>query len=157
MHNADLIFTSAGRTMYEIASLGVPCICLCQNERELTHIFGNTEHGFINLGLGSNLSKETIIRTFENTIDDYELRLEMNKRMGEVDLRHGFDNIKKLIKKEYKKWKKSTDNKSEKKNLPTRKKNDDENLPVWFNHKQDVTELSHEEEEELDKLLNELI
>ena len=105
MHNADLIFTSAGRTMYEIASLGVPCICLCQNERELTHIFGNTEHGFINLGLGSNLSKETIIRTFENTIDDYELRLEMNKRMGEVDLRHGFDNIKKLIKKEYKKWK----------------------------------------------------
>ena len=105
MHNADLIFTSAGRTMYEIASLGVPCICLCQNERELTHIFGNTEHGFINLGLGSNLSKETIIQTFENTIDDYELRLEMNKRMGEVDLRHGFDNIKKLIKKEYKKWK----------------------------------------------------
>ena len=105
MHNADLIFTSAGRTMYEIASLGVPCICLCQNERELTHIFGNTEHGFINLGLGSNLSKETIIQTFENTINDYELRLEMNKRMGEVDLRHGFDNIKKLIKKEYKKWK----------------------------------------------------
>ena len=105
MHNADLIFTSAGRTMYEIASLGVPCICLCQNERELTHIFGNTEHGFINLGLGSNLSKETIIQTFENTIDDYELRLEMNKRMGEVDLRHGFDNIKKLIKSEYKKWK----------------------------------------------------
>ena len=105
MHNADLIFTSAGRTMYEIASLGVPCICLCQNERELTHIFGNTEHGFINLGLGSNLSKETIIQTFENTIDDYELRLEMNKRMGEIDLRHGFDNIKKLIKSEYKKWK----------------------------------------------------
>ena len=45
MHDADLIFTSAGRTMYEIASLGVPCICLCQNERELSHIFGNVENG----------------------------------------------------------------------------------------------------------------
>ncbi|MBR5503381.1 MAG: UDP-2,4-diacetamido-2,4,6-trideoxy-beta-L-altropyranose hydrolase [Methanobrevibacter sp.] len=106
MYNADLIFTSAGRTMYEIASLGVPCICLCQNERELSHIFGNIEHGFINLGLGSNVSKEDIIQTLENTIDDYELRVEMNKRMGEVDLKHGFDNIKKLIKREYKKWKK---------------------------------------------------
>ena len=105
MHNADLIFTSAGRTMYEIASLGVPCICLCQNERELSHIFGNIEHGFINLGLGSRVSKEDLIRTLENTINDYELRIEMNKRMGNVDLKHGFDNIKKLIKKEYKNWK----------------------------------------------------
>ena len=105
MHNADLIFTSAGRTMYEIASLGVPCICLCQNERELTHIFGNTEHGFINLGLGSEVSEEEILKTFENTIDDYQLRKEMNKRMSEVDLKHGFDNIKRLIKQSYKEWK----------------------------------------------------
>ncbi len=105
MHNADLIFTSAGRTMYEIASLGVPCICLCQNERELSHIFGNVEHGFINLGLGSQTSKETIIQTLESTIDNFTLRQEMNKRMGEVDLKHGFDNIRKLIKREYKLWK----------------------------------------------------
>ena len=105
MHDADLIFTSAGRTMYEIASLGVPCICLCQNERELSHIFGNVEHGFINLGLGSEVSKEEIRETFENTIEDYPLRCEMNKRMGEVDLKHGFENIKKLIKRSYKEWK----------------------------------------------------
>ena len=105
MHNADLIFTSAGRTMYEIASLGVSCICLCQNERELSHIFGNVEHGFINLGLGSDVSAEEIRETFESTIENYPLRCEMNKRMSEVDLKHGFDNIKKLIKKEYKKWK----------------------------------------------------
>ena len=105
MHDADLIFTSAGRTMYEIASLGVPCICLCQNERELSHIFGNVEHGFINLGLGSEVSEEEILKTFENTIDDYQLRKEMNKRMSEVDLKHGFDNIKRLIKQSYKEWK----------------------------------------------------
>ena len=105
MHDADLIFTSAGRTMYEIASLGVPCICLCQNERELSHIFGNVEHGFINLGLGSEVSKEEIKETFENTIEDFQLRQEMNKRMSEVDLKHGFDNIKKLIKQSYKEWK----------------------------------------------------
>ena len=106
MHDADLIFTSAGRTMYEIASLGVPCICLCQNERELSHIFGNVEHGFINLGLGEEVSEEEIIETFENTVEDFQLRCEMNKRMSEVDLKHGFDNIKKLIKQSYKEWEK---------------------------------------------------
>ena len=106
MHSADLIFTSAGRTMYEIASLGVPCICLCQNERELSHIFGNVENGFINLGLGADISEEDILKTFESTVNDFKLRQEMNKRMAKVDLKHGFYNIKKLIKHTYKEWKK---------------------------------------------------
>ena len=33
----------------------------------------------------------------------------MNKRMGEVDLKHGFDNIKKLIKQSYNEWKEGND------------------------------------------------
>ena len=63
----------------------------------------------------------------------------------------------KTSEKEYKKWKKSKESKEEKKSLPTRKKTDSENLPAWFDQKQDITEISHEEEEELDQLLNELI
>lgn len=106
MYNADLIFTSAGRTMYEIASIGVPCICLCQNEREVSHIFGNVENGFINMGLGENVSKEKITETLEKTLDDYNLRLEMNKRMLAIDLKHGFENIMNLVKQGYKEWKK---------------------------------------------------
>ena len=105
MYNADLIFTSAGRTMYEIASIGVPCICLCQNEREVSHIFGNVENGFINMGLGENVSKEEIKETLEKTLEDYNLRLEMNKRMLSVDLKHGFENIMNLVKEGYKEWK----------------------------------------------------
>lgn len=106
MYNADLIFTSAGRTMYEIASIGVPCICLCQNEREVSHIFGNVENGFINMGLGENVSKEEIKETLEKTLEDYNLRLEMNKRMLAIDLKHGFENIMNLVKQGYKEWKK---------------------------------------------------
>ncbi|MDO5850747.1 MAG: glycosyltransferase [Methanobacteriaceae archaeon] len=106
MYNADLIFTSAGRTMYEIASIGVPCICLCQNERELSHIFGNVENGFINMGLGENVSKEEIKETLENTLENYNLRLEMNKRMLAIDLKHGFENIMNLVKQGYNEWKK---------------------------------------------------
>src|SRR5699024_2271417 len=70
MLDADIIFTSAGRTVYEIASLGVPCIVLAQNIRELTHYFASSENGFINLGLGSENSDTEILTVFESLITD---------------------------------------------------------------------------------------
>ncbi|OQD58670.1 NeuA-like protein [Methanobrevibacter arboriphilus JCM 13429 = DSM 1125] len=103
MYKADLIFTSAGRTMYEIASIGVPCICLCQNNRELTHTFANAKNGFINLGLGKDINEEEIIDTMENLINNTNIRIEMNKRMLNIDLKHGFENIMSIVKNKYKK------------------------------------------------------
>ncbi len=103
MYKADLIFTSAGRTMYEIASIGVPCICLCQNNRELTHTFANAKNGFINLGLGKDINEEKIIGTMENLINNTNIRIEMNKRMLNIDLKHGFENIMNIVKNKYKK------------------------------------------------------
>ena len=101
MISADIIFTSAGRTMYEIASIGVPCVCLCQNQRELSHIFGNVENGFINLGLGSEVKENDLINTINDIIDNYDLRLEMSNRMKNVDVRHGFENLMKIVKPKY--------------------------------------------------------
>ncbi|MDD4594649.1 MAG: glycosyltransferase [Methanobacteriaceae archaeon] len=101
MISADIIFTSAGRTMYEIASIGVPCVCLCQNQRELTHIFGNVENGFINLGLGSEVKENDLINTINDIIDNYDLRMEMSNRMKNVDVRHGFENLMKIVKPKY--------------------------------------------------------
>ena len=101
MISADLIFTSAGRTMYEIASIGVPCVCLCQNQRELSHIFGNVENGFINLGLGSEVKENDLINTINDIIDNYDLRMEMSNRMKNVDVRHGFENLMKIVKPKY--------------------------------------------------------
>ena len=98
MISADLIFTSAGRTMYEIASIGVPCVCLCQNQRELNHIFGNIDNGFINLGLGTKVSDDELTSTLENTVNDFDLRLEMSNRMKNVDVRHGFENLLNIVK-----------------------------------------------------------
>ncbi|KZX12574.1 cytidylyltransferase domain-containing protein [Methanobrevibacter filiformis] len=102
MAKADIIFTSAGRTMYEVASLGVPCVCLCQNKREISHVFGNTENGFINLGLGKNVSNDELLNTIEELINNYKLRKEMNNKMLNIDLKHGFENIMKIIKDIYK-------------------------------------------------------
>ncbi|MDR0900980.1 MAG: UDP-2,4-diacetamido-2,4,6-trideoxy-beta-L-altropyranose hydrolase [Methanobrevibacter sp.] len=102
MYESDLIFTSAGRTMYEVASLGIPCVCLCQNEREVSHLFGNVENGFINMGLGKEVSANKITDLLEELLEDYDLRFEMNKRMTSIDLTNGFNNIMNIIKKTYK-------------------------------------------------------
>lgn len=104
MFKADIIFTSAGRTMYEICSLGVPAICLCQNDRELTHVFANENNGFINMGLGEALEKQDIIDQFLKLVNDYELRMEMNQKMLTIDLKGGFDNIWSIIREEYRKF-----------------------------------------------------
>ncbi len=101
MAKADIIFTSAGRTMYEVASLAVPCICLCQNERELTHKFGSRENGFINLGLGSNVSEDEIIDTFIELLNNFELREELAESMRKIDLKHGYENIMNILRIKY--------------------------------------------------------
>ncbi|RBQ23129.1 3-deoxy-manno-octulosonate cytidylyltransferase [Candidatus Methanobinarius endosymbioticus] len=104
MYKSDLIFTSAGRTMYEIASIGVPCVCLCQNQRELRHTFGNAENGFLNLGLGKDIEEEELIKIIEKLIDNTILRRDMNKRMLNIDLKHGFENMMKVVKKKFKEF-----------------------------------------------------
>ena len=104
MFKADIIFTSAGRTMYEVCSLGVPTICLCQNERELTHVFANETNGFMNMGLGADVEKQKIIDEFLRLVNDYELRAEMNRKMLNVDLKDGFENIWSIIREEYRKF-----------------------------------------------------
>jgi len=98
MLSADIIFTSAGRTIYEIASLAVPAIVLAQNERELTHFFASEENGFLNLGLGYNVSNEEILNTFKNLVSNYDVRRQMHILMKSVDLRNGRKRVIKLIK-----------------------------------------------------------
>jgi spore coat polysaccharide biosynthesis predicted glycosyltransferase SpsG len=97
MINADLIFTSAGRTTYEIASIGTPSIVLAQNERELTHFFASSEFGFLNLGLGYNLTKNEIYSNFLELTNSYEDRLYMNELMKKNDLKIGRKKVNKLI------------------------------------------------------------
>jgi CMP-N-acetylneuraminic acid synthetase/spore coat polysaccharide biosynthesis predicted glycosyltransferase SpsG len=97
MLEADIIFTSAGRTIYEIASIGTPSIVLAQNERELTHFFASKENGFINLGLGVLLSKEKILSTFKELVFDFDKRKDMNIKMLKKDLKHGRKKVRKLI------------------------------------------------------------
>jgi spore coat polysaccharide biosynthesis predicted glycosyltransferase SpsG len=104
MFQADIIFTSAGRTMYEVCSLGIPTICLCQDERELSHVFANESNGFINMGLGVEVTGQEIIDAFINLVNNHDLRIEMNKKMLVIDLKDGFENIFSITREKYRKF-----------------------------------------------------
>lgn len=97
MLNADLIFTSAGRTVYEIASINTPTIVLEQNERESTHFFASREYGFLNLGLGYNLKDDVLFDNFQELVSSYEKRKELSSLMNQQNLKVGRKRVNKLI------------------------------------------------------------
>jgi CMP-N-acetylneuraminic acid synthetase len=98
MLKADIIFSSAGRTVYEIACIGTPAIVMAQNERETTHFFANPENGFINLGLGAIISLDNIEKTFVEYCENPENRKYANHLMLSKNVKSGKDRVIKLIK-----------------------------------------------------------
>ena len=80
MHSADLLITSAGRTVYEAAAVGIPTIVLAQNLRETTHAHLGYEHGNIYLGLGKLVSDKVIVDTIDVLSDNEVLRQELSDR-----------------------------------------------------------------------------
>ena len=97
MSAADIVFTSAGRTTYEVASLHVPAIVLAQNERELTHFFASAEYGFLNLGLGTALTAAQILDAFAGLVENHASRQYMAGLMAKADLASGRKRALKLI------------------------------------------------------------
>jgi spore coat polysaccharide biosynthesis predicted glycosyltransferase SpsG len=78
MHLADMLITSAGRTVFEAAAVGVPTIVLAQNVRETTHTHLGLEHGNIYLGLGKLVTDQTIVDTVRLLSNDIGLRTELS-------------------------------------------------------------------------------
>lgn len=97
MRQADLALSSQGRTTFELASLGVPTIVLAQNEREQLHTFSQMDNGFINLGLGSEVSDADIESALEWLIGASSVRSEMHRLMLANDLKSGIRRVKRVI------------------------------------------------------------
>lgn len=92
MSEADLAFTSQGRTVYELASLGVPSIVMAQNEREKLHTFAYMNNGFVNLGLGIEVSSTVLENTLDWLLNTPYVRKEMRDLMLKHDIKHGIEN-----------------------------------------------------------------
>ena len=70
MAKADLAISSAGRTITELSVIGVPTLCIAQNAKELTHTHTTTGNGVVMLGLGTEISVETLSSELEALIAD---------------------------------------------------------------------------------------
>jgi len=110
MYQADIAFTSAGRTVYELASIGTPTIVLAQNEREVLHTFADEKNGIINLGLGYNCSDEEIKDVFLKLTNDFEFRKNVHNLMLKNKLKSGINNVINLIFSQYEKFQEGTSN-----------------------------------------------
>lgn len=97
MRKADLAISSQGRTTFELASMGVPTVVLAQNKREQLHTFAQMDNGFINLGLGSEVSDEDIAAAVEWIISSKSIRSEMHRLMLANDLKSGIRRVKRII------------------------------------------------------------
>jgi hypothetical protein len=56
------------------------------------------------MGLGEAVENQQIIDQFINLVNNHDLRIEMNRKMLSVDLKDGFENIRSIIREEYRKF-----------------------------------------------------
>ena len=98
---ADMAITSQGRTIYELAVLGIPSIVISQNQRETLHRFATMQHGFLNLGLGDTVDSNSIANAISWLVETPNIRKNMHNLMLKYDLKAGLARCKKIILGEY--------------------------------------------------------
>ncbi len=94
MRAADLVVTSAGRTVHEAAALGVPTITIPVNERESRHVLCP---GVLDVGLAATVSDGRIRSVVGNVLADSGLREEMSLTSRQAVDGRGAERIAHLI------------------------------------------------------------
>jgi CMP-N-acetylneuraminic acid synthetase/spore coat polysaccharide biosynthesis predicted glycosyltransferase SpsG len=87
MQHADVVVTSAGRTVYEAAATGTPVLVVAQNAREATHVHLDYSYGVVFAGIGELIDDATIVEQVQRLLASPQLRTELSTRLsGTVDL-----------------------------------------------------------------------
>lgn len=89
MAQADVAVTSAGRTVFELASLGVPQVVIAQNERELHHVFACDSPGVVFLGAAWEVGRSGFCESLKQVLFSELLRRQMHQCLLEADIRGG--------------------------------------------------------------------
>ncbi len=97
MEDADIALSSAGRTITELSSLGIPTICMAQNAKELTHTHTTPTNGVIMLGLGALVSTETLAAHLSELMNNDDLRFKLHTRALEATGTRSNDRIVRRI------------------------------------------------------------
>lgn len=97
MADADIAVTSAGRTVFELASLGVPMLVVSQNARERDHIFARESAGTVYLGDAEGLEKTKVQSNLRELISSRLLREKMRSALLAAHLRKGIEKVLVMI------------------------------------------------------------
>lgn len=97
MEKANVAISSNGRTVYELAHMGIPGIVISHHERENLHRFSSIENGYINLGVYQpGKTEKWVLEEFLRILDDHSFRSELFQKT----LAHDFSqNKSKVVKK----------------------------------------------------------
>lgn len=104
MSAADIIITSNGRTIYEVASMGTPCISISQNEREARHLFVHNSHGPLYLGIAYTVTADDIASAVAKLMSDFHLRKEISEKLLQYDFRGNIDRVLGILQSRYREW-----------------------------------------------------
>jgi len=104
MNSADIALTSNGRTVYELAAMGVPSICIAQNDRETSHLFARYSQGLEYLGMGVALEDERIYGAMISILETSGRRKMMHDALLAENLRGGMRRVRGEILSEYWRW-----------------------------------------------------
>lgn len=91
MARADVAVTSAGRTVFELASLGVPTVVVPQNDRECQHAFALGSPGVVALPRASELEDLEFQGAVHEVIASELLRSKLSAALLAADIRGGID------------------------------------------------------------------
>lgn len=105
MRLADVAVTSNGRTVYELAAMGVPTISISQNDRETLHLFSRYNKGVRYLGMASPRTPELVQAALVEILTQPHLRRAMREALLQTDLRGGLNRVVGEIQSAYWRWK----------------------------------------------------
>lgn len=91
MARADLAVTSAGRTVFELASLGVPMLVIPQNDRECRHAFALASPGVVSLARASELEELEFLGAVSDLLSSRILRETLHRSLLAADIRGGIE------------------------------------------------------------------
>jgi CMP-N-acetylneuraminic acid synthetase/spore coat polysaccharide biosynthesis predicted glycosyltransferase SpsG len=97
MARADVAITSAGRTVFELASLGVPMVVIPQNDRELQHVFALESPGVVALPQAGEIEKLEFLGAAHELITSRHLRSSLHRSLLAADIRGGIERTLALI------------------------------------------------------------
>jgi CMP-N-acetylneuraminic acid synthetase/spore coat polysaccharide biosynthesis predicted glycosyltransferase SpsG len=91
MVRADVAVTSAGRTVFELASLGVPMLVIPQNDRECRHAFALASPGVVALPRASQLHELEFLDAAAELLESRRLRRKLHEALLAADVRGGVE------------------------------------------------------------------